>query len=386
MPRKQKKTKTWKFTKAKMLILGSFLFSLGVVTSVTSTYAWFTLTSMGAISNLNLTLNYDTSFALYLSPNRESVDTSLSVEELLETGALIHEEGGYSREQLGIEGIELNDVSGMFQSKWLNDETIYDQTLLPKLRTAPRFWTADVDASVDPGETNERDTFVQNVFYLQAGEDCSIYLDGSKNEETGDLNTYVRANLAANQKVADETGRDVNKLNKVVNAVRVSFLTTDGYVIADPGDTYETTYYAGLLDTGVTGYYDVKDGYEVMYGEYLGEVRYVENERHDEKFENGDVFTSNHMPGVQIVDPEQLEDPGNSDLHAVKEEAVSLESLSYDSTKGRKYTPLCTLRKGELKRIVVTIYVEGWDRDMTDAIASASFDIALSFIAVYDQY
>ena len=44
--------------------------------------------------------------------------------------------------------------------------------------------------------------------------------------------------------------------------------------------------------------------------------------------------------------------------------------------------PLCTVKKGIDKRIVVSCYIEGWDKDMTDQIANATFEINIAFTAL----
>lgn len=46
-----------RLTKTKLLVLGSLLFSLGIGTGVTATYAWYSLKEISSIQNLNLSID-----------------------------------------------------------------------------------------------------------------------------------------------------------------------------------------------------------------------------------------------------------------------------------------------------------------------------------------
>ena len=87
-----------RLTKTKLLVLGSLLFSLGIGTGVTATYAWYSLKEISSIQNLNLSIDAkkDTFLKLHLETDE----------------GLIHKEEGYTKKDLGIEGKELTDVSG----------------------------------------------------------------------------------------------------------------------------------------------------------------------------------------------------------------------------------------------------------------------------------
>ena len=198
-----------------------------------------------------------------------------------------------------------------------------------------------------------------------------------------------------------EPGKDHEKLDDVVHTVRVSFLVDDNYYVAKLGKTndfentnpYKTvdydTYYGGTLDMDLDGYNDFIDDKEILYGEttdnfipsdaIYGEVE----EKAVEEESNRNTFNGVTKPGIKtITNLEELKEQGK----IKKEESVLLRSLMYDSEQPHlKPTPLCTVKANEPKRIVVTIYVEGWDEHMTDAINNASFDISLSFLALFDQ-
>ena len=86
------------------------------------------------------------------------------------------------------------------------------------------------------------------------------------------------------------------------------------------------------------------------------------------------------MPGAEIVDLEN-----STTLNIIKENAYDLDSLRLDDDLAKSVRPICHVHAGEMKRLVVTVYVEGWDKHMTDDINYAAFYISLSFLAVFDQ-
>ena len=364
-------------------MLGALLFSLGVGTSVTATYAWYTLREFSSVNNLNLqidAMSEDAYLKLYLDKDGEQ----------------IHKEDGYTKEDLGIKDEdgnerELTDVSGMYQEKWLNEETDM-QNAIPELRTSYR--TAFGVNTKDSGPANRsktgKDFYVQNVFYLEAGMDCHIYL-----AEDSDIS----ANQEQNEIVARTKGKNLDKLNQVAHTVRTSFFTDEGYVVAQPDDNDYETYYGGILDLNKDGTYDNKDNKEILYGEFDGEVPYRSEPKEFTPVEEKDIttFISNHGDGITQVDIEKANE------QIKKENAKKIKDVTYINTSShkeeydngtrsmvqdvilnKKATPLCSVHKGEKKRIVVSVYVEGWDRYMTDDIASACFDINISFTALFD--
>ena len=73
-------------------------------------------------------------------------------------------------------------------------------------------------------------------------------------------------------------------------------------------------------------------------------------------------------------------------VNGKKENAIKFDNLRYEEDDVFKdVTPITHLEGNVLKRIVVTIYIEGWDKHMTNAIEDSCFDINLSFLALFDQ-
>ena len=374
---KRKPFKT--ITKGRLMMFGALLFVMGVATSVTSTIAYFNLTTVAVVSNLSLFFDVkdDSYLHLYLCKDeRGYVDEDKSIYDLVSEGKLkLPGEDGFSPEELNIDGTVLTDVSGMDQSKWDQGKESW-KTTLP---TLPRIIKGN-----DKPVYNEKDKehYVQNVFYLESNYDCTVYLDGSLNE-FGEKSTFIAPDYMRNEETARNKDNIIaDDLNDVVHAARVSFLTDEGYIIANPGED-EDTYYAGILDMDGNGYYDSYfdevegDEKEILYGEYTGKPEYTEPLSGDEGEEFKNVFISRHKQEVRKVILESV--------NRKKEEAVKLETLCFDPNTPKfedELQPICTLKANERKRVVVTIYIEGWDKHMTDKINDAAFKIALGFTAL----
>ena len=341
--------------KAKLLTLGALLFSFGVATSAVATTAWYNLLDIAVVSNLNLKINMEDAWIRL---------------DLKKNGQIIENEGdGFTKEQLGIEEAVLTDVSGMYESSWLNPEALING--VPKFHSRYHIGSTKKETLFEP-EENANKTYVQNEFILSAGMDTEIYLDPS---------SYIKAAAEKNQKTAEENGWDstrASKLNEVVHAVRMSFLTDEGYKIVKLGET-EDTYYGGILDLNKDGYYDNDGDKEYLYGEYTGEPSYLAaNEVEPSAQElasmkgNHNTFVACHQKDVEKVDV--------SSINIKKENAFKLNDVTFDIDDPLKpTTPICHVKGGETKRIIVSIYVEGWDKRMTDDIDKASFDINIAF-------
>ena len=339
-------------TKAKLLTLGALLFSLGVATSAVATSAWYNLKDIAVVGNLNLKIDMK--------------DAWIKL-DLKRNGQIIENDGnGYTNEQLGIKDTVLSDVSGMYQDNWLNSGFDFEHDI-------PRFHTRYLPGFF--GETslesleNLNKTYVQNEFVLSAGMDTTIYLDST---------TDIKPNND------DKIGKDgwtsdrISKLDRAVHAVRISFLTDEGYHIVKLGQT-DDTYYGGILDLNKDGYYDNDGSKEYLYGEYSGSPSYLSPSSVDpsqaeinQAKDNHNVFSAYHQKGVEQVNI--------ASVNIKKENAKRIDSMTFDVNDPLKQTtPICHVKAGEPKRIVVSIYIEGWDRDMTDDIDQATFDVNIAF-------
>ena len=342
--------------KAKLLTLGALLFSFGVATSAVATSAWYNLLDIAVVGNLNLKIDMQ--------------DAWIKL-DLKRNGQIIENDGdGYTKEQLGIEEAVLTDVSGMYQSSWYNNGFDFEHDV-PKFHSRYRLGLGQQETYLEP-EENINKTYVQNEFVFSAGMDTEIYLDPS---------SYIKAAVEKNQKTAEDNGWDAdraNKLNEVVHAVRMSFLTDEGYMIVKLGET-EDTYYGGILDINKDGIYDNDGNKEYLYGEYQGNPSYLPGSTTAPTSKEVELMKNNHNTFI-ACHQKDIQQVDITSVNIKKENALRMDSVTFDIDDPLKpTTPICHVKGGETKRIVISIYVEGWDKRMTDDIDQASFDINIAF-------
>ena len=342
-------SKTHRLTKGKLLTIGAVLFAMGVATSTVATRAWYALIEIAAVGNLNLQIDMS--------------DAWLRLGLVKEDGSVVFNNDGFTQEELGIENAVLTDVSGMYEDEWLYGADL--STAYPKFHTRYKPGMTTTNPGFEPLE-NKNKTYVQNEFVLEAGMNCEIYLDPS---------SYIQASTEKNKITADGDSNREKALNEVVHAVRISFLTDEGYMVVNPGESVET-YFGGTLDLNKDGYYDNDGSKEYFFGEYVeNQLTYSAgetNETSDEYKDNHNTFIANHKKDVQKANVAKE--------FIKKENAYPIRSLKYEQDNQLKDTyPICHVKKGESKRIVVSIYVEGWDLHMTDDIASACFNANITF-------
>lgn len=345
-----------RLTKAKLLTLGALMFSLGAATSVVATTAWYNIQEFAAVGDLNLQINMEDKWlhlGLKQTPDSEPI--------------FKEDDSGFTKEELGIEDTVLSDVSGMFESDWLNSSTDLT-TAFPKFQT--RYGIGKNKQK--PGFEEDKSVYVQNEFVFVSNFDGEVHLHDS---------SFVLANVEANKKVAGTDANRLEELNKVVHAVRISFFTDEGYYIVNPGESEETLY-GGILDLDNNGYYDYieeKDDEEnvtkkeILYGQYEGTPTYkdIVTEDNPPLLDKNNTFLGNHSKDVYPVDVDSVE--------IAKENAIKMDEFVYNKDNHRLRHPICHVEQGVPKRIIVSIYVEGWDRHMIDGIAEASFDVNIAF-------
>lgn len=376
--RTYKNNRNSKLRKSSLLLIGLSIFSVSLATSITATYAWYTISGKMHVNNLNLVIKSKANLALGLKG---------------ENGEIDYTEKAFTNYSLNTNQIELKDVSGMYESTWRQNET---SETLPTFRAAYR-GSGNVR---DSREATFQEGYIQKEFYLKGTQDMDIFLTGGTKEDEN--RSFVEANETKNSVIAKNfvlqqggNANDILKdLNHVVDATRISFYSYDGYtkkgnyVIAAPGN-FKETYYGGVLDLNGDGYYDynASNNKEILYGEYKEEVEIPyetnsgnEQDLGDEPESENTCFEAKHKPGVETVNVRSLID-GNL---IQKEKAVPFESVTFArgeyNVDGK--TPICHLKAREDTRLVVSIYLEGWDLRMTDKLSSASFDIRLNFMGL----
>ena len=358
--------------KAMFLALGAALFSLGVVTSVATTYAWYALNVLWELPNLDVKIITEQELGFSFKMDLEQKEGAIIRYE-----DRINEEGmftGFTLEDMEYDKkTGLNDVSGMYQDEWFKNAD--PLTTRPQFRS--HYGATPGSANPVPGVATQG--YLQTVLWLTASEDCEIYL--SKIVETND------DGIEKEVPVIKSVDTD-ERLQKVVNTVRLSFYSDDGYKIAyqEESGKLKTTYYGGPLDMNGDGYYDSFEGREVFYGEYEnpeavnslyrasngGEQAYPSDMR--------DVFHANHADVAYLDYDRSNPDPA---INVKAEDSHNIYEYIYDEDEPlRPLSRITRLTANEPKRLVLSVYCEGWDLDMTDAINHASFNINIGFTAL----
>ena len=264
-------------------------------------------------------------------------------------------------------------VSSMYEGNWRNDTV----TSVEKPTFKETYRTGKISSEATYRETKDAtEGFLTKEIYLKASQDCyamvseesSFSPNTAKNEEIANSLVDTFPNLSH-----DEI---VKNLNTTYKSLRYSFLYNDkDYLIYDPYKV-EDTIFAGPLDINSDGYYDYyrKDDsyYEFLYGEYLNsdKLLYGTNKfNSDGELPETTTFSAKTRGNVNHID---LSRSVLNGLVVAKE-----NSLSSSALKTKRH--LFLLKKGEPYRVVLSIYLEGWDLDNTSLAMYGSFNANLTF-------
>lgn len=246
--------------------------------------------------------------------------------------------------------------------------------------------------------------FYQQELYLKADDDVYVSLDPKK---CSFLSDEKKNRERAKKRYPDKTSGEIdsivrrrNTLNKSLRlSVFVPSLTAEeknrypnirNYTIIDP---YKdgTTLYGGILDTGYDGYYDSfeysgkaernlipGEHYETIYGQIIHREKAVYSAIMEEDIKNGDKenydyssFDSLHQQGVHRFDLEASRKNGRI---ISEEESISLADLG-----GKNSKRIVPLYRNKPRKIILSLYREGWDRDCINQTMGASFLSSISF-------
>ena len=326
--------------------------TMGVAFSATSlsfSFAWYASSTQLRVDDINVHIDGDRLLRLSTAKDGEYKETLTDV-ELDEVGLF-------------------TPVSSCFQSSW-------DHQVKPSFFDMSRnMWDLH---GVPYRYQLENEGFFCQELYIQADDDVYVTLDP-------ELCTFVHdgtKNAAYAERLAKEeghftAGEYLERLNGVERCGRMSVLVDGEYLIFDPSNNEKEVVFAGVLDNDNDVYYDYYQDpdngefYEVCYGEVLDRSKLVYLDPVDEdSLLEGEptAFNARHAAGVHILDFE------------ASKEAFAHEQRHF----GEEFTPYDAPLIFELdaftpKRIVVSFYLEGWDKDSINGAMGASFDVAMSF-------
>jgi len=341
--------------------------------------AWFTSSDYLRINSFDLAINASDELKVSLSKDDGYDDE-------------IHESMAF--------GDYLIPVSSMMSSTWMNakphDPIFYGQAD----RNYNEFQEKNNVRYVVPKVNEATSGYYSQEFYLKTDAPKVAYLD------TSDIqNTFIEPNIQNNEARADDllAGGDsieaketiVSKLNNLVNSLRISILVDRedayDYKIFDPTKD-DDVLYGGVVDSDCKGMFDVKtysDGsgttnYEVMYGEVENREKIIYSYNNELSRKSGATWIdSGHYANTNTIDMDASIENG---VNIAKEKSITfnenktaIENLMNSQPVDSAKSLLIPLDTDIPTRIVISIYMEGWDKDNIDSTMGASFNAQLTF-------
>ena len=349
--------------KKRKIILAS-LIGVIAISTVSVTLAWYANSNILHVEEFVITIDGDRE--LLVSTQEEDLDLfkdSLSTEELNHVPVFI-------------------PVSSMFSSSWLDEKeshpSFYDSSMHNVIEGVPYYGHAETFG------------FLSQDLYLLADDDVYVTIDALKTSLTANalFNIAYAQELATREEYKHLSVDEIyERLNNLVNAMRFSILVPDEecyqYIVIDPNYNEEIVYFGGVLDNTITGYYDwyfhnnqLNDKREIVYGDITDRDLAVYDEALDEDSDyvlDGDAsaFNAKHEKGVKRLNFEKSLENG---MGVARENRTSLEEL--DNDESIFYFPVYEYQP---RKIVLSIYIEGWDLDSINSTMGAYFLANLSF-------
>ena len=294
------------------------------------------------------------------------------------------------------EQIAFEPVSSMHKSDWMD-----------KKEDQPRFYESAFKSILSNGTPYKEEATVgfyrKDIYLLTTltNQYATLDLDeekGSKfnKEDMIDVDKNYRR---AQQLYHDNPGwgleiADIQeRLDNLVNCLRISILVNEGdyykYYIIDPTkESGDVTYLGGRLDNDKNGYYDtyLENGTghrkEVIYGEVndrsliayddpISDTLPVDGPTVPEDQYFGNSFVAESKPTAYTYNEQNSKDNG---FQIAKEDSLSVNDIKNDDS-----SILIPLTSGVPTKIVLSIYLEGWDLDCINATMGASFITYISF-------
>lgn len=327
---------------------------LCLISSVSMTIAWYVGNSNLYIRDFVISLNADKE--IKIGTDEENFYVEIPSENINEVGAFI-------------------PVSSMYSSKWTNE---HKDT--PEFRQS--YSSLSSESSQDSGLA--RSGFYSQEFYLYSESNLIATIA----DETS-IVPNIEKNVATAKRIASShpeySQAEITKhLNGIVDSLRISILIPDeeiyGYYIIDPNKKDdEVTYFVGRLDNNADGYYDTSKGQERIFGEYenseLDKVVYTDVLTQDSDLyntnEKASSFNAKSKKGTKAVNWEKtLENGFNRTIE---------NSLTVSEAQSAIQIPIIGLKP---QKVVISVYIEGWDLDNTDITKLGSFYTNIKFKVV----
>jgi hypothetical protein len=350
VPRKSPKL----ISNLKIALVGGILLAFTLSVSVVSTLAWFDISNNLILNDMDIQFAKNEKFELGLKKDNE-ITYYTDV-----TSDILSEYNDFYRDDQ-----TLATVTSAYESTWLNSST-NKATALPQFRAGP------YDDSIAEGG------YFQFEFYVRTNRDAYVYLSPD---------TTLTSDHSKNQNIARKYRLNADQLDHISKCARVSFYSEEyGYTIYEPNVAQSSqTPLAGRLDLKpADGYFDNDGTKELMFGEYnkgSASLIYDDEARINDIAGEASCFNAKTADGVAALDVPKSIKEGN--LKIATEKTYSLSELTPDEEGQSLKHPLLYAPLNEPTRLVVTVYVEGWDYDTISSVASGYFNLDLKFSAFF---
>lgn len=352
--------------KARNLVIGLFTSMIALsVFSITASLAWYSGATKLSIDNLNIVIGAEPDLSVSFSSTGE--------DEKWETGNKISK---------NISDYPLIPVSSVYSNEWTKEKT----------NASPFFYDSYNGILIKDSDTGEmyRPSVAETGYYTG---DLYLYSNSNAYVSLDPEKTKVSTSHEENLRIAQTIKRDkfnegltdeelATKMDDYVNCLRVSFLDSDpdtyNYSIIDPNKGEKKTYYGGILDTDRDGYFDTfqstKDKLvkQTVYGDVqnLDKAVYSSPLTEDKDYTGSESsFNAKSAKGSCCFDQEASLENG---LTITEEPSLGLNQKDLEKL-------LIPVKAYQPKKIVVSIYAEGWDESSVNDTMGANFDFNLSF-------
>lgn len=344
------------------IIISSMIGAVALTTlSVSLTLAWYGSSDRLKVSSFDIDMSGDVQLLMSTSKELESFKQRLTKEDLVEQEFLFA------------------PVSSMYQDTW------YD-----KKADTPLFYDSSSPA-LDGVVNQEQATtgfFQERIYLLSTAVDYYATLDVENCAfNSVEASNYLRAQTMHNDFPDASVNAIADSLNSLRDCLRMSILVNTEdyyrYYIIDPyKKENEEILFGGVLDNDADGYYDYytdKEGNkkEVVYGDIEGKIAYndpVDPNGEVELIKRRDQFFGNSFEAKNRIDTYTFDKEGSSELKIAKEESYALSDAD-----GLDTEILIPCYHNEPTEIVVSIYLEGWDKACINQTMGACFDTNISF-------
>ena len=352
------------------LITAFFIGMIGLsVASLSVSIAWYASSNYLRVSPVEISIKSEREIKISTSKDRESFKSELS----LENGDL-----NYS-------GV-FAPVSSIYSEDWISTRAD-----TPVFYDCARQWSS-YEEPVPNVIDNGYSYYYSQELYLWADDDVYLTIDTEQ--------TYIKSNQLANEQFASSilaeaqkkdpnmaVDKIVEKLNLLTKAMRYSILVTGedfyDYYVIDPNkaENDEEVLFGGVLDNSKTQYYDTYqlngEIYETVYGDVNDRSLIVHDDEKlaadSELIGEPSAFNARHQQNTHKFNYAESYEKG---MRFAKEKSISYADLANNPNLIK-----FPVHRGydNVRRIVLSIYIEGWDLRSINSTMGSTFMSNLSF-------